>query len=127
MSKKILVTAATGDTGRHTVRILLEKGHAVRALAHNPDSRSAALEKLGAEVVYGDLLDLNFVTEATKGRGRRVFLLSNQTRHLASHRLFRPGSQRKRPQRHRQYVADFGKTRFAKPRCPKPLACRTGL
>jgi len=66
MTKKILVTAATGDTGRYVVRLLLEKGYKVRALAHSQDVRSEALAKSGAEVVFGDLLDLPFVTEATK-------------------------------------------------------------
>ena len=31
--KKFLVTGATGDTGGYTVERLLERGHAVRALA----------------------------------------------------------------------------------------------
>src|SRR5262249_21775765 len=66
MTKTILVTAATGDTGRHVVRLLLEKGYKVRALAHSQDVRSEALAKSGAEVVFGDLLDLPFVTEATR-------------------------------------------------------------
>jgi len=32
--KKFLVTGATGATGGYTVERLLERGHAVRALAH---------------------------------------------------------------------------------------------
>ena len=31
---RFLVTGATGDTGGYTVEQLLERGHAVRALAH---------------------------------------------------------------------------------------------
>jgi len=37
---KFLITGATGATGGYTARQLLEKEHAVRALAHRPDERS---------------------------------------------------------------------------------------
>ena len=56
--KKFLVTGPTGATGGETVEQLLEKGYAVRALAHREDERSERLRKLGAEVVFGDLLDM---------------------------------------------------------------------
>ena len=49
--KKFLVTGATGDTGGYTVELLLERGHAVRALAHREDDRSKRLVKMGVEVV----------------------------------------------------------------------------
>jgi nucleoside-diphosphate-sugar epimerase len=51
--KKFLVTGATGDTGGYTVEQLVERGHAVRALAHREDDRSKRLEKIGAEVLIG--------------------------------------------------------------------------
>ena len=35
---RFLVTGATGDTGGYTVEQLLERGHAVRALAHREDT-----------------------------------------------------------------------------------------
>ena len=54
--RKFLVTGATGKTGVHTVRLLLNEGHAVRALVHNDDERSVALRNAGAEVIVGDLL-----------------------------------------------------------------------
>jgi uncharacterized protein YbjT (DUF2867 family) len=50
---KILVSGATGDTGRPTVAELIKKGLQVRALAHREDARSKALADLGAEVVNG--------------------------------------------------------------------------
>jgi len=40
-AEKFLVTGATGRTGRYTVQHLVEKGHAVRALVHQEDERSA--------------------------------------------------------------------------------------
>ena len=57
----VLVTGATGNTGRKTVELLLAGGHHVRALAHSKDERTAKLASVGAEVVVGDLLDLDAV------------------------------------------------------------------
>src|SRR5438552_89083 len=65
--KKFLVTGATGDTGGYTVEQLLERGHAVRALAHREDDRSKRLGKMGAEVAIGDFLKFNDVRAAMRG------------------------------------------------------------
>ncbi len=54
-------------TGSHTVQLLLKRGHTVRVLAHNEDERSMRLQELGAEVVIGDLLNLNDVRLALSG------------------------------------------------------------
>jgi NAD(P)H dehydrogenase (quinone) len=70
---KFLITGATGDTGGYTVRQLLEKNHAVRVLAHRPDQRSDQLQKFGAEVVLGDLLDFDSVRAALSGVQRAYF------------------------------------------------------
>jgi NAD(P)H dehydrogenase (quinone) len=64
---KILVTGATGKTGRETVKLLLDRGQAVRALVHREDDRAADLGKLGAEIVLGDLLDFESVRAAMEG------------------------------------------------------------
>src|SRR5260370_35394446 len=65
--KKFLVTGATGDTGGYTVEQLVERGHAVRALAHREDDRSNRLGKMGAEVVIGDFLKFNDGRAAMRG------------------------------------------------------------
>src|SRR3984957_14203400 len=70
---KFLITGATGATGGDTVRQLLEKNHAVRVLAHRPDERSEQLLELGAEVVFGDLLDFDSVRAALSGVQRAYF------------------------------------------------------
>jgi NAD(P)H dehydrogenase (quinone) len=67
MSKKVLITGATGDTGRAAVRESLALGLQVRALVHKLDARSDALQALGAEVVVGDLLQINTVRAAMQG------------------------------------------------------------
>ncbi|RZF27305.1 NAD-dependent epimerase/dehydratase family protein [Paraburkholderia sp. UYCP14C] len=65
--RKYLITGATGKTGAHTIRHLLNDGHAVRAFVHQEDERSAALRAQGAEVVVGDLLEHDDVLQAMDG------------------------------------------------------------
>lgn len=62
-----LVTGATGDTGRPTVKLLREKGYRVRALARKEDQRAQNLRDLGAEVMVGDMLSLNDMRRVLKG------------------------------------------------------------
>jgi uncharacterized protein YbjT (DUF2867 family) len=65
--KRILVAGATGQQGGATARELLAKGYAVRAMTRNPGSeKAAALGKLGAEVVKGDLDDRSSLEGAVK-------------------------------------------------------------
>jgi uncharacterized protein YbjT (DUF2867 family) len=63
----ILVSGATGFTGRKTVEILRANGVPVRALVRTDDERAQSLRELGAEVVIGDLLDLNALRAALEG------------------------------------------------------------
>jgi uncharacterized protein YbjT (DUF2867 family) len=67
MARDILITGATGKTGSQAVTTLLDRGHHVRALVHNIDARSERLGAAGAEIVTGDLLDLDAVSSAAKG------------------------------------------------------------
>ena len=69
----ILVTAATGDTGRPTVAELVKKGLDVRALARQEDARSHALAELGAEVVYGNITNLRDIRRVLEGVDRAYF------------------------------------------------------
>jgi uncharacterized protein YbjT (DUF2867 family) len=71
---KVLVTGATGDTGRATVNELLARGQQVRALARGQDDRSKRLQERGVEVVYGDLLDFSQVRAALGGVRRAYFV-----------------------------------------------------
>ena len=77
MSKTILVTGAAGgyqgSTGNRILHVLVKRGFKVRALVHKIDERSQRLEKLGAEVLQGDLLDLNSVRKALRGVKRAYF------------------------------------------------------
>ncbi|MDL2406832.1 NmrA family NAD(P)-binding protein [Rhizobium calliandrae] len=73
MSKKYLITGATGKTGKHTMKALLDKGHSVRALVHKEDERADALRKAGAEVVVGDLVEHDDVRRALEGTTAAYF------------------------------------------------------
>ncbi|GII52121.1 nucleotide-diphosphate-sugar epimerase [Planotetraspora thailandica] len=66
-SKTVLVSGATGDTGRATVRESIALGLNVRALVHSIDARSQALADQGAEVVVGDFHDPNTLRPAMEG------------------------------------------------------------
>ncbi|OBK39836.1 NmrA family transcriptional regulator [Mycobacterium sp. 1245111.1] len=63
----LLVTGAAGKTGGYTAKLLLERGHHVRALVHRFDDRAAALRDSGADVIVGDLLDIDTVRAAADG------------------------------------------------------------
>ena len=72
--RPFFVTGATGDTGRPTVRLLRERGYRVRALARREDQRAQELRELGAEVVIGDMLNLNDMRRAVKGTRGAYFV-----------------------------------------------------
>jgi uncharacterized protein YbjT (DUF2867 family) len=67
MMKKVLITGATGTTGKNAVKKLLELKVAVRALVHKTDARSEQLSTKGVEIVEGDLLDFDSVSTALEG------------------------------------------------------------
>lgn len=71
---KIVITGATGTIGREIVRALLAAKEDVRVVVHEPGG-GADLQKLGAEVVVGDLDDQASLERAFKG-GERLFLLT---------------------------------------------------
>jgi uncharacterized protein YbjT (DUF2867 family) len=77
MPEPILVIGAAGgaqgSTGRRITALLLEKGIPVRAFVHKLDARADALQELGAEVMQGDLLDLDSVRASLKGVKRAYF------------------------------------------------------
>lgn len=74
MNHRILVTGATGETGRYTTELLIKKGFSVRALVHKVDERSEKLKATGAEIVIGDLLDFDAVLGALTGANRAYFV-----------------------------------------------------
>jgi NAD(P)H dehydrogenase (quinone) len=70
----LLVTGAAGRTGGYAARSLLERGHRVRALVRKFDDRAARLRDSGAEVVVGDLQDIDVVRKAADGARAAYFV-----------------------------------------------------
>jgi uncharacterized protein YbjT (DUF2867 family) len=62
----VLVVGATGYLGREIVQQLLAAGMKVRAMTRTPE-KAADLQKLGAEVVQGDLIDPPSLARACQG------------------------------------------------------------
>jgi dihydroflavonol-4-reductase len=62
----VLITGATGFVGANVSRLLLERGHRVRALVRASSNR-ANIDGLDIETVTGDLRDADSVFEAVKG------------------------------------------------------------
>lgn len=62
----ILIVGATGVAGSAATKLLLAKGYAVRAMSRTP-TKAAALRQLGAEVVQGDLRDIESLRRACAG------------------------------------------------------------
>jgi uncharacterized protein YbjT (DUF2867 family) len=56
------------------VRLLRSKGSPVRALVFQADQRAEQLAALGAEVVVGDLRDIEVVRRAMRGIARAYFV-----------------------------------------------------
>ncbi len=63
----ILVTGATGKTGRAVIRALVARGEAVRALVHRPE-QGRLVEELGAQdIVVGDMRVQTTMDRAAQG------------------------------------------------------------
>jgi uncharacterized protein YbjT (DUF2867 family) len=83
----ILVTGAAGrvgGVGRTVAELLLQQGRAVRAMVRNEDPPARALRDLGAEVVAGDLLDLDSMHRAIAGCETMYFGMSVSDAYLAA-------------------------------------------
>jgi uncharacterized protein YbjT (DUF2867 family) len=83
----VLVTGAAGrvgGVGRTISELLLKQGKAVRAMVRNEDERAQALRDLGAEVVVGNLLDLNSMHRMIDGCEMMYFGMSVSDDYLAA-------------------------------------------
>jgi len=87
MANPILVTGAAGRVGgigRTITKLLLKQGKAVRAMVRNEDERAQALRDMGAEIVVGDLLDLDSMHRAIAGCETMYFSMSVSDAYLAA-------------------------------------------
>jgi len=87
MANLILVTGAAGRVGgigRTVTELLLQQGKAVRAMVRNEDERARALRDIGAEVVVGNLLDIDSMHRVIDGCDTMYFGLSVSGDYLAA-------------------------------------------
>ena len=87
MANPILVTGAAGRVGavgRTVTELLLKHGKAVRAMVRNEDERAQALRHMGAEIVVGDLLDLDSMHRVIAGCETMYFSMSISDAYLAA-------------------------------------------
>lgn len=67
-SLSVLVSGATGQQGGALARMLLDKGHRVKAFVRRPDSPGAKeLERLGAELAEGNFEEPSTIEGAARG------------------------------------------------------------
>ncbi len=87
MANPILVTGAAGragGVGRTVTELLLKQGKAVRAMVRIEDERSQGLREMGAEVVAGNLLDLDSMHRVIAGCETMYFGMSVSDDYLAA-------------------------------------------
>ena len=87
METPILVTGAAGSVGavgRTVTELLLAQSKAVRAMVRSDDERAQSLRNMGAEVVIGDLLDLESMHRAVAGCETMYFGMSVSDDYLAA-------------------------------------------
>lgn len=87
MANLILVTGAAGRVGgigRTVTELLLQQGKVVRAMVRNEDQRARGLRDIGAEVVVGNLLDLDSMHRVIDGCDTMYFGMSVSDSYLAA-------------------------------------------
>src|ERR1700704_3160975 len=87
MANPILVTGAAGRggaVGRTVTELLLKQGKPVRAMVRTEDERAHALRDMGAEVVVGNLLDLDSMHRVIAGCETMYFGMSVSDAYLAA-------------------------------------------
>ncbi|USK31954.1 NAD(P)H-binding protein [Bacillus sp. F19] len=75
---RAFVTGSTGLLGNNLVRLLVEKGWEVKALARSAKKAEKMLDGLYVEVVTGDLLDVESQAGHEVYSDRSYFLQLNQ-------------------------------------------------
>ncbi len=66
MSKRFLITGATGFVGGHLAEACASRGHKVRTIAR-VESDTKLLDGIGAEIIRGDITDRDVVQKAVAG------------------------------------------------------------
>ena len=72
---RILLLGSTGFVGRGVAHKILDAGHQMRVLVRDP-LKAAAFKVRGAQVMVGDALDVNVVTQAAQGVDHIISLVA---------------------------------------------------
>ena len=88
MKRRILITGAAGKTASGVVEMCLQRGADVRALVRQSDGRSDRLEKLGADVIVGDMLSYEDMRKALSGVDSVYFCYPTSDRVLEATAIF---------------------------------------
>jgi hypothetical protein len=102
-------------------------GLGVRAMVHKHDARSYALKTLGAEIVLGDLLEIDTIRTAMQGTDAAHFAWPVQSRLIEATVNFIQGRQGIGCQDRHQPLATLGKSRLHEQRLPRQFHHRTGV
>jgi hypothetical protein len=103
---------ATGDTGQAAVKESLTLVLDVRAMVHSKDDCASALEKLGAEIVLGDLLEINTIRAAMEGLDAAYFCWPVEPGLIHATVKFRAGREGSGRIDDHQFIAALGKPRL---------------
>jgi uncharacterized protein YbjT (DUF2867 family) len=79
MKKKIVVLGATGTVGSKISEILLNEGHAVTLIARHTE-KLEQYRQLGAEIIQGDITNLDTLTNAFKDADSAFILLPDNAK-----------------------------------------------
>ncbi len=66
MLKRVLITGATGNIASLAIPVLIKNGLSIRAFVRDP-KKAEGLQKLGVEIVVGNLSNQQSITEAARG------------------------------------------------------------
>jgi uncharacterized protein YbjT (DUF2867 family) len=109
MGNPILVTGAAGRVGaigRVVTELLFKRGQPVRAMVRNEDEHAQVLRAMGAEVVVGNLLDLDSMHRVIAGCEMMYFGMSVSEDYLAPTVNAAPLGEASRSEGAHQYVAN---------------------
>ena len=110
----ILITGATGRTGKEAALLLAKQGVKVRALVRNPE-KAAPLQAAGVELAVGDAGDATSVRAALRGVDKIAIILPNGETAARIREAARDARGRGRREAHPQGLVDGVACRRAEP------------
>jgi uncharacterized protein YbjT (DUF2867 family) len=79
MKKQIVIIGATGTVGSKVAEILINEGHLVKLITRNPE-KLQLLQNRGAEIVEGDVNNVEILSETFKNADSAFLILPDNTK-----------------------------------------------